>query len=80
MHCPGEEDIRLAANYMLRGKMLFGSSYPLLPVKEAVRHVEGWELFADSRDLFLYKNAENILNTARKNKTSLQNALSCEIM
>lgn len=80
MHCPGEEDIRLAANYMLRGKMLFGSSYPLLPVKEAVRHVEGWELFADSRDLFLYKNAENILNTARKNKTSLQNVLSCEIM
>ena len=67
MHCPGEEDVRLAANYMLREKMLFGSSYPLLPVGEAVKHVKGWELFADAQELFLYKNADNILNNARKN-------------
>lgn len=80
MHCPGEEDVRLAANYMLRERMLFGSSYPLLPVKEAVEHVKSWELFADAQELFLYKNAENILDIARKRKTSLQKELPCEIM
>lgn len=71
MHCPGEEDVRLAANYMLREKMLFGSSYPLLPLAEAVDHVRGWDLFTDSRELFLCKNAESILGAARKNKISL---------
>lgn len=61
VHCPGEEDVRLAAEYILRDKILFGSSYPLLPMKDAVDHVRGWNLPEDSLNAVFGGNAEKIL-------------------
>lgn len=61
VRCPGEEDVRAAASCILRDKMLFGSSYPLLPVKEAVDHVLGWGLPEDSLNAVLWENAKKIL-------------------
>lgn len=60
--CPGEEDVRATAEYMLRDKMLFGSSYPLFPVKAAVEHVRSWNLSEDSRRAVFRENAESILS------------------
>lgn len=61
MRCPGEADVRSAANDMLRDRMLFGSSYPLLPVKAAVDNARGWNLMPDARELFFRENAARIL-------------------
>lgn len=61
MHCPGEEDVRAAANYMLRDRILFGSSYPLLPVKDAVENARSWDLLPDAQALFFRENAAGLL-------------------
>lgn len=61
VRCPGWEDVRLAADNMLRDRVLFGSSYPLVPVKDAVENARSWELQEDSRRLFFHDNAAALL-------------------
>jgi len=60
-NCPGEEDVRLAADNILRDRMLFGSSYPLLTVGGAVEHVKGWGLREDSQRLLFHDNGAKLL-------------------
>lgn len=61
LHCPGSWDYREAANYMLQERCLFGSSYPLVPIHEAVNAAKGWKLRPDAQALYFYKNAERLL-------------------
>ena len=49
VRCPGQDDVRLAAEYMLRDRMLFGSSYPLVPMDAAVKNVEDWHPYCATR-------------------------------
>lgn len=65
--CPGENDVRLAAEYMLRDRILFGSSYPLMPIGDAVRNIRAWGLPDDSEKAFFEINARYVL------KKDLQN-------
>lgn len=59
--CPGETDYIIAAGGMLKDQFLFGSSYPLVPVREAVNHVKGWGLDPDTERNVLCHNAAEIL-------------------
>lgn len=68
VRCPGQDDVRLAAEYMLRDRMLFGSSYPLVPMDAAVKNVEDWQLSPDSSRAFLYENARKLLAWKQANQ------------
>lgn len=67
IRCPGQDDVRLAVEYMLRDRMLFGSSYPLVPMDAAVKNVRDWNLSADSSRAFLEENAKKLLDWKHAN-------------
>lgn len=60
VNCAGAQDYIAAANYMLKDKILLGSAYPILSMKENVEYVrskirpEVWEKIS-------YKNAATVL-------------------
>ena len=60
-NCPGSDDYRIAANHMLRERMLFGSSYPLVPVGDALSCAKAWKLDKQAEEAYLYRNASRLL-------------------
>ena len=60
VNCAGAQDYIAAANYMLQDKIILGSAYPILSMKENAEYVkshvrpEVWEKIS-------YKNAANVL-------------------
>lgn len=60
-NCPGSQDYREAANHMLRERMLFGSSYPLVPVADAVTNAKQWSLTPAAEACYLHDNAARLL-------------------
>lgn len=58
---PGCEDYRLAAAGMLQDRFLFGSSYPLVPVQQAVDNVKGWNLSQECEDKIFHHTAAALL-------------------
>ena len=59
---PGSEDYRLAAAGMLQDRFLFGSSYPLVPLGEAVDNVRAWKLDPACEQRVLHDTAAELLS------------------
>ena len=58
---PGAADYMTAANYMLQDQMVFGSSYPAIPLKKAVDNYLD-RLRPEVAEKILYKNGMRIFN------------------
>ncbi len=59
---PGSEDYIQAAKTMLQDKMIFGSSYPIIPIKETAEFVDQqWGLTEEIKEKIFYKNAARLL-------------------
>ena len=59
---PGSEDYRLAAAGMLQDRFLFGSSYPLVPLGEAVDNVRAWKLDPACEQRVLHDTVAELLS------------------
>lgn len=60
---PGSDDYIKAANTILKNQILFGSSYPVLPIEESVEYFDKESGLADEeKERFFYGNAASILN------------------
>lgn len=60
---PGAEDYIKAANTVLGSQILYGSSYPVLPIVETVEYFDKESGLKESvKEKFFYKNAAEILN------------------
>lgn len=57
----GCADYLAAANYILRGQMLFGTAYPYVPLEEAVSYFTGGRLLREALPRFLAGNARRAL-------------------
>lgn len=66
VRCAGSDDYRAAAEGMLREQFLFGSSYPLVPVNEAVNCVKSWGLDSETEKKVLFGNAAKLLGIENK--------------
>ena len=59
---PGGDDYRLAAAGMLQDRFLFGSSYPLVPLEEAVANVKAWNLPPQCENMIFHDTAAQLLS------------------
>lgn len=59
---PGAQDYIAAARTMLRDKIIFGSSYPIIPIDQTVELIRNeWGLDEETLEKVLYKNAAKVL-------------------
>ena len=63
---PGNDAYRLAAGGMLHDRFLFGSSYPLVPLRDAVENVRSWNLPARIEQAVLHDTAAALLSWKHK--------------
>ena len=61
MNVPGHTDYRDAANHLIPEKLLFGTAYPCVALKNAVDYTLAWGLSSRSQALFLHDNAARVL-------------------
>lgn len=62
MFAPGGEDYLFAANHFLQDRMVFGSGYPTLPMKEALERYRKLPFKPDVLPKLLYENAARLLH------------------
>lgn len=59
---PGARDYIDAINSNLKDKMIYGSSFPIIPIRSTVQFIQqNWNLMPDAEENFFYKNAAKIL-------------------
>lgn len=66
MNVPGNRDYLDAANYLIPEKFLFGSAYPCVDMRQAVRYYMGWGLRPEVINGVMYDNAARILGLSEK--------------
>lgn len=66
IRCPGAQDYRDAAEYMLRDQILFASSYPVTPIRASVDNVKNWNLAPEAEEKVYYANAAKLLGLAKE--------------
>ena len=59
---PGMADYVIAANYLLRERVIFASAYPILPLREARDAYMGCGLRDEVKPLIMGENAARFLN------------------
>ena len=60
---PGAQDYIIAAKTILKDQIVFGSSYPIIPIDQTVELIKNeWGLDEETLEKVLYKNAAKILN------------------
>jgi hypothetical protein len=60
---PGAQDYITAAKTILKDQIVFGSSYPIIPIDQTVEFIRNeWGLDEETLEKVLYKNAAKILN------------------
>jgi len=59
---PGSEDYIKAANTLMKKKMLFGTSYPIISIKDTAAYYENCEIAEENKAGFFYDNAAEILD------------------
>ncbi len=58
---PGCRDYVTAANYMLRDRFLFGTSYPFIPFKDGVSYFRNCGVKEELLPDLMYNNAAKLL-------------------
>lgn len=58
---PGQADYVMAANYLLKDRLMFASAYPLMPLKEASEYYMNSGIRAEVLPNIMYNNAANFL-------------------
>lgn len=62
INAPGHRDYIDAANYFLQDKLLFGSAYPILSIRDALEYYQNCGIQAAVLPKIMYANAERALN------------------
>lgn len=62
INTPGSADYIMAANFILRDKMLFGTAYPFVDFQSGVNYYKNCGIKEENLPLIMYENAAKLLH------------------